>query len=377
MATKGKDKINKRLSYFTKAIKPKDIRLWAPDNPDESTLFGTLVRYLEWTLGIPRIEKENYANDFTNFYDMEIAAKYDGVVEGKEHDNFCSTKMNGGVNEDYIKDVANEELNATIISLSFNPNTSINSVYALVTFRVSESKKAIKIHTLCGNQVLPPSGEGSRLMKLLENAGYEFGLHKILLNPVDTAVDFYVDKKYRNLRSSESQETSDGDSSYHHVMQKNVRAQKRWAKIRTAVKLATIMRSTKNATKRRELEKKYAKLTKEKDATRPIKLDIKTMREQSTKIVPGNSFNTNVKFIPPKTKKLGIPSKTIVPGESFVIPNMKAEISERAARSLAREAKTEMAVMVDNLKKTSRKRTTTTKTGKGKGKGKGKGTRKK
>jgi hypothetical protein len=337
MESKKKEQINKRLSYFTKAIKPKEVLLWASDEPDQNTLFGMLVGYLEWSMGINRIDKSIYLNDFNEFYNIEIASKYDGVVPGKEDYTFCSSKMNGGVNEEYIKDVANESLNATILSVSLNPDKSINTVYALVTFRVSESKMAIKIETLCGNQVLPPSGEGSRLMKLLENAGYEFGLHKILLNPVDTAVNFYVDKKYRYLHSNESQETpdSDSDASSHVVMQKNVRAQKRWAKIRTAIKLATIMKKTRNANTRLQLEKKYAKLTKQKEESRPIKINPMTMRERSTRIIPGSSFASNIKVVP--KSKPGIPSKVIVPGESFALSNKKAEILDAAATSRKKE----------------------------------------
>lgn len=325
METKSKPKINKRLSYFTNVIKRKDTRLWVPSNVDPDSIFAQLLSYIEFVENVEQIDKSLYGYDFTNFYGLEIADKYDNTII--EENTFCSSKEAGGVNEEYIIDMANGHDNATLLSVKMNPDDSINEVYALVTFRVSESKLAIKIHTLCGNQVLPPSGEGTRLMKMLERVGNEFGVHKILLNPIDTAVPFYEQNKYRPLRKSESQETDyDSDEVQ---MQKNVRAQKYWAKLRNAVKLRTLMARSKKASQKLELRKRY--LTKIK--TKKLKI---TPRLRAKLIIPGESLKSSIKFVP--KPKVEIPSKIIVPGESFILSNKKSALLETASKTAAKQA---------------------------------------
>lgn len=321
----NKPKINKRLSYFTNVIKRKDLRLWAPTNIDPDSTFGQLLSYIEFVENIQQIDKSLYENNFATFYAMEIE-KYDNAI--KKGANFCSSDKEGGVNEEYIVHSAEEETNATLLSVQMNPDNSINEIYALVTFRVSESKKAIKIHTLCGNKALPPSGEGTRLMKMLERVGNEFGLYKILLNPLDTAVPFYAQHKYRPLGEDESQETDyDSDEIQ---MQKNIRAQKHWGKLRTAVKLRALMSRSKKASQALELKRKYLR---QKESRTPLK---RTMSTRARPIIPGESLKSDIKFIP--KPNLGIPSKVIVPGESFAFSNKKSALLETASKTMAQRA---------------------------------------
>ena len=95
-----------------------------------------------------------------------------------------------------------------------------------------------------------------------------------------------------------------------------------------------------------ELQQKYLELAKEKEANRPIRLDTRTMRERATLIVPGASFENTRKFVPITSTK-GTPSKVIVPGESFVLSNKKAEILAAAEKS----RKEEVDQILTNLKK--------------------------
>ena len=85
------------------------------------------------------------------------------------------------------------------------------------------------------------------------------------------------------------------------------------------------------------------------------------MKERSTKIVPGASLQSTFKFVP--KPKPGIPSKLIVPGESFVNSNKKAEIL--SAADAFRKKEVEEIIARLESEKAKKKASTKKKTGKG------------
>ena len=195
--------MNPRATYFRQFIKPKKLLLWTLSDPSDdesfSLSFNKFVSYLEGSLmgknELTRVDPNDYDYDFNNFYRMEIAERYDETI--KPGHRFCSNPLTGGVSTGYVIDTANEEKNATILSVDLLENGMIDEVYALITFHVSKNKKAIKIHTLCGNQVMTGSGEGTRLLNLIKESAYLFGINKIFLDPLDDAVKYY-EKLIRN-----------------------------------------------------------------------------------------------------------------------------------------------------------------------------------
>lgn len=336
--------INKRSAYITHVIPKKPIFIWRSHPEDDINAFGKLIKHLKEKENVQDINKSEYDNDFQNFYTFSIEP-YKNIKEGY---SFC-TNPTTGVGEGYLVNTANDPENATLISADIDSSGFITAVYAILTFNVVNTiKPKIKVHTLCGNQVLPQSGEGTRLLKLIEKAGRETKLIKIALNPIDTAIPFYRKNKYRAV--SENSPISENSSDYETdsdspelTMQKNVRAQDRWTKLRTAVKLGTILKDIRESTKQHELQKKYKTASTQKAKERLM------LKREATPIVPGATLLKGVKFVP--KKQPGIPSKVIVPGESFALANKREEILKTAATT----QKKEVEQIIANLKKSQKK----------------------
>ena len=292
--SKAVPKINKRLSYFTKAIQPKDIYVWVPENIDETSALGVFLSYLEFVTqpGVKRINTSIYNNDFEDFYGLEIDYKYDYINSG---DKFCSTNADGGVGKGYLIDTANDDDSITLMSIKKNAAGEISHIYALTSLRVSASKNAIVIHTLCANQMLPKTGEGGRLLKTIERAAEESGFKTMVLYAVDSAVKFYKDNAKSSVLS--------------HLH-----------KLKNHVSIMTMMARAKKSKQRETLRQKHIEEARKKEASKLVFLEPRTMRVRATKIVPGSSLATTArKFVP--TKQPGIPTKIIVPGESLALAN--------------------------------------------------------
>jgi N-acetylglutamate synthase-like GNAT family acetyltransferase len=253
--SKPAPKINKRLSYFTKAMQPKDIYVWVPPDMDETSALGIFLSYIEFVTqpGVKRIDTTIYNDEFENFYGMEIEPKYDFTHSG---DKFCSTNADGGVGKGYLVDTANDGDSITVMSIKKNAAGVISHVYALASLRVSASKNAIVIHTLCANQMLPKTGEGARLLKTIERAAEESGFKTMVLYAVDSAVQFYKDNGYRLVKDADSQETNYPSSTDEIPMQKNFKARKGWHKLKTHVSVMTMMARAK---KSKNILKKHKK----------------------------------------------------------------------------------------------------------------------
>lgn len=335
--------INKRSAYITHVIPKKPIFLWTSHPEDDINAFGKLIKHLKEKENVQDIDKSKYDYDFQNFYTFAIEP-YQNIKEGY---SFCANPKTG-VGEGYLVETGNDPENATLISADIDSDGFITAVYAILTFNVVNTiKPKIKVHTLCGNQVLPQSGEGTRLLKLIERAGKETKLIKIALNPIDTAVPFYQKNRYRavseNSPISENSDYETDSDSPELTMQKNVRAQDRWTKLRTAVKLGTILKDIRESTKQHELQKKYKTASTQKAKERMM------LKREATPIVPGATLLKGVKFVP--KKQPGIPSKVIVPGESFAFSNKKEELLKTAATT----QKKEVEQIIANLKKSQKK----------------------
>jgi len=187
----------------------------------------------------------------------------------------------GGVDLGYIIQTASREDTATILSLDVDETSGeILEVYALASFNVSNKKMAIHVSTLCGNQVLPQSGEGTRLLTLIENVGHKAGLSKVFLDPVISAVTYYNGRRYSVMdkrdssgtgSSSSTSSTSSSSSSRSPEihMQKNVGAQKNWNKVRSAYNMRVLLGRDRKASVAQNLKSEAKKLREEEIASRP------------------------------------------------------------------------------------------------------------
>jgi hypothetical protein len=320
----AKPKPNKKAVYRTRARQKKAIIIWIPHTLDVSDIDNTLSLLISNIDATP-INTSLYQNSFRIFYEREIS-KYDNRVHNTA---FCISAQTSGVSIDYLINTANNQNKATILSVDMDENGDITEVYALLTFHISHKKLAVRVDTLCGNKVLPSSGEGSRLLKILEKNSYDVGIDKIALDPLDDAIPFYQQNKYRffekgdspvSLKSYDSSDSSDSSdvSGPMIQMQKNIAAQKRWNKIKTYVDMSARIKKSKNATEKRTLQERYKQMQEEEVNKRPV-LTGKPINS------PGSSLKSSRKgFVPnPARKTRKIPSVLIEPGATFNAKNAK------------------------------------------------------
>lgn len=337
--TKKEYNINRRATYFSRAKPKKQLRLWIPnsveekflENPDEPSIMS-LVYYIEAN-GVQRIDTSLYDADNPNFgmfYQQHLEPYTNNGVY------FCSSDKEGGVSEGYIIDAANAKQGndtATLLSLDIDNDGNIYDVYALITFRLVTTKQqldTLMIETLCGNQALPGSGEGTRLMNYIQNKGKEIGIIKFVLHPVDTAIGYYKKDKFRTLdpieamevNSSKSDSDSDSDSSVDDkiTMQKNVRAISQWNKVKNSTKLMGIYKNNKNKQTKRQVEEKMLQKRLSKPKNMTSKKGIPIAKPFTTKTVKYRPIVT-----PYKEKGLAIP---ITPGKTLEKSRLRREIIE-------------------------------------------------
>jgi len=298
-----------------------------------------------------------YQDRFRIFYEREIS-KYDNRIPNA---TFCADAQTSGVGSGYIIHTANDPNTATILSVDMDEVddkgniTNINDVFALLSFHISHKKLAVRIDTLCGNQVLPPSGEGSRLLKILEVASLGVGINKIALDPLPNAMPFYQLNNYRFLEDGDSSVTNsspDSPNSSDSVvagpiiqMQKNLAARKRWNAIKTSVMLSGQYLKSKNRTDIRTLQKTHKlrhveALQEARENLDRYRAHVGVPKEGKPINPPGSSFITPSTFKPkPKNET---PKTIIRPGNTFRLHNMIREIkrNEKLTRR-AQRAETE------------------------------------
>jgi hypothetical protein len=216
----------------------KQILMYIPDGSNEQ---HPVVQYL----------LERYAL-FTNFIDFHTAfkEKYFYNSKTKQHSTFC-------VLDSLIED-AYKPNNITLVSL----DTSKTIVYAIIIFNiyyiplddnynpiVGKEGLNIYIEFLCSNQSLPPSGEGTKLLKIVEDACYQTNYHHIMLDTTERSMQFYKDNNYHKRLEDD-------------YMQKNTRALNNWRKARMHLSVRA----------RNQLDAKYQKLKSDRKTERILKL---------------------------------------------------------------------------------------------------------
>jgi hypothetical protein len=213
------------LSYIIFMSQPKDVYVFVPPRTDRN---NTIVQRL--SSQFPPLE----TNTFESFYNRRIRQ-----YSAKPPKCFCN-----GL--ETLLDFAGDTVNhVTLVSMDDT------HVYAVAIVNVKPRQKGKKkevdmyIEILCGNKALPKTGEGSRLLKILEDIGFETGNHKIHLDSAPDAVNFYKDRSYHVLPTN----TPGLDLI---PMSKDTKALSRWQTIKTNLKFS--------AKTQRHLDAKYAEM---------------------------------------------------------------------------------------------------------------------
>lgn len=165
---------------------------------DESLkLFATKM---ESTHDVSTIDTNKYGNNFISFYQQHIE-KYDTTTATTttSSKSFCYDGENGIKEPNYMPRNAKGPKKATLISADINGDGQIAEIHAILTFSLIPRRKIVEVDLLCKNQVLPiKSGEGSRLLKLLETVSLELGYLIVKLTSIPTARSYYQTKWYRS-----------------------------------------------------------------------------------------------------------------------------------------------------------------------------------
>jgi len=173
-----------------------------------------------------------YTQAFTEFY-YERIAKYK---------NFCN-ELND------IDDFLDPRY-LTMITMDDD------DVFAVLNFQPLKAR--IYIHLFCGNQSLPRSGEGTKLLAILEKAMREENFFDLALDSVRETVQYYKNNGF-HLRNN-----TDKQRSYTIDLEKNLRAASNWSKIRSSLapkdtKMLSIMYSKRKNSRAKGLKGKKTK----------------------------------------------------------------------------------------------------------------------
>jgi hypothetical protein len=187
----------------------KQIYIFVPPNSDET---NPLIRYLlERYPPLP-------TDSMKIFYETRIAP----YSSSNPKKSFCDNL------EDMLRDYGDAEDWVTLISMNDD------DVFAALLFnleRVDDNGKRDKnidiyIELFCGNQALPPTGEGTKLLKILEKASLDTKLFNIELSSVSKSVQYYKNNSYHLT----------GKHFYSLVdMRKHTRAISNWSKIKDSL----------------------------------------------------------------------------------------------------------------------------------------------
>lgn len=335
-----KYKIPNRAVYFTGAKPKKKFMLWIPthventylENPDDPSIMS-FVYYLE-AFGIKRIDTSIYNSDpsdpnsepdFDFFYQIHLD-RY-----ANEKGDFCSSVIEGGVNSEYVIGTANAKRGydtVTLLSLDIDEDDNIIEVYGLITFRLvtkTSELDTVMVDTLCGNQALPGSGEGTRLLNYLQSRAKEVGIVKVVLHPVDSAIRYYEREKFRPLKREEAKLVNSSDSDSDELtMQKNARSSSNWNKLKNSVRLLGIYRNTKKARRLEEIKKQIIQ----------NKMRVPTSVSKKGKPIPAPFTTQTRKFRAKVTPfKQSINAIPIIPGSTLTEAKLRDEIKEAETRT--------------------------------------------
>ena len=184
------------------------ILLWmnqfSPIFDDSLKLFATKM---ETTHDVSAIDTNKYGNNFTSFY-QEHMEKYDTTTTATTNKSFCYDGINGIKEPNYMPRSAKGPKKATLISADIDGNGQITEIHAILIFSLIPRRKIVEVDLLCKNQVLSiKSGEGSRLLKLLETVSLELGYLIVKLTSVPSATSYYQTKWYRSSNKRKNSPT--------------------------------------------------------------------------------------------------------------------------------------------------------------------------
>ena len=185
----------------------RSLALWVPDNMDATGETMRITKTMVDHFKIELIDKTKYAGSFEKFYDEHIRN-----FETPKN-SFCS-KDYLGVNPAYVTANSDKDTFATLLSIDNDDyGGDIVRVNALITFRWSQKAKAIKIQTLCSDQRVKSTGEGTKLLNFVKKTANHMGIYKIYLNPLQNAVPFYYRHQFRKVTALDKvRDTSDSSS---------------------------------------------------------------------------------------------------------------------------------------------------------------------
>ncbi len=184
----------------------KSIALWVPTNMSPTSETMRITETMLDHFKIEAIDKTEFAGTFELFYD-----KYIRNFETIDN-SFCS-KNYLGVNPDYVTQNSDKETFATLLSLDTDDYSGdIVRVNALITFRWSDTSKAIKIQTLCSDQRVKGTGEGTKLLNFVKKTARHMGIHNIYLNPLKNAVPYYYRQHFKNVTTANKKVHDSSDS---------------------------------------------------------------------------------------------------------------------------------------------------------------------
>ena len=156
------------------------------------------------THGVSIIDTNKYENNFISFYQQHME-KYDTTTTttttttATTNKSFCYDGVNGIKEPNYMPRSAKGPKKATLISADINGNGQIKEIHAILTFSLIPRRKIVEVDLLCKNQVLSiKSGEGSKLLKLLETVSLELGYLIVKLTSIPSATSYYHKNWYRS-----------------------------------------------------------------------------------------------------------------------------------------------------------------------------------
>ena len=207
---------------------PKNIYLFVPPKTSKNPIIDYLSEKY------PRL-----ATDKMNTFYNERIAPYSSSGSGK---TFCN-----GLDDTTLEYLGDVEDWVTLISMDDE------DVFAVLLFDINRNdengKPILYIELLCGNQALPPTGEGTKLLRILEDASFNTNQFNIELSSVPRSVQYYTNNSYKIKNTSNGMNLVD--------MRKNTRALSNWNKAKKklsinainylADKLAKIKRNMKTA----------------------------------------------------------------------------------------------------------------------------------
>lgn len=149
------------------------------------------------THSVSIIDTNKYENNFISFYQQHME-KYDTTTT-TTNKSFCYDGLNGIKEPNYMPRSAKGPKKATLITADINGNGQIEEIHAILTFSLIPRRKIVEVDLLCKNQVLSiKSGEGSKLLKLLETVSLELGYLIVKLTSIPSATSYYQTKWYRS-----------------------------------------------------------------------------------------------------------------------------------------------------------------------------------